>query len=35
MTWEEMFMPFFAVTVDKSVDPKKAVKYPRNIGNGA
>jgi hypothetical protein len=35
MTWEEMFTPFFAITVDKSVDPKKAVKSPRNIGNGA
>ena len=35
MTWEEMFTPFFAITVDKSVDPKKAVKSPRNTGNGA
>jgi hypothetical protein len=35
MTWEEMFTPFFAITVDKSVDPKKAVKSPRNIGSGA
>ena len=35
MTWEEMFTPFFAITVDKSVDPKKALKSPRNIGNGA
>jgi hypothetical protein len=35
MTWEEMFTPFFGITVDKSVDPKKAVKSPRNIGSGA
>jgi hypothetical protein len=35
MTWEEMFTPFFAITVDKSVDPKKAVKGPRAVGNGA
>jgi hypothetical protein len=36
MTWEEMFTPFFAITVDKSVDPKKAVKVPRGgVGNGA
>ena len=35
MTWEEMFTPFFAITVDKSVDSKKAVKSPRKIGSGA
>lgn len=35
MTWEEMFTPFFAITVDKSVDPKKAVKSPGRFGNGA
>src|ERR1051326_13361 len=36
MTWEEMFTPFFSITVDKSVDPKKAVKSPRGgVGNGA
>ena len=35
MTWEEMFTPFFAITVDKSVDPKKAVKSPGAFGNGA
>jgi len=35
MTWEEMFTPFFSITVDKSVDPKKAIKSPRNIDNGA
>ena len=35
MTWEEMFTPFFAITVDKSVDPRKAIKSPRNIDNGA
>ena len=26
MTWEEMFAPFFAITVDKSVDPVKAFR---------
>jgi hypothetical protein len=36
MTWEEMFTPFFSITVDKSVDPKKAIKGPRGgAGNGA
>ena len=35
MTWEEMFTPFFGITVDKSVDPKKAVKSPRGVGTGA
>jgi hypothetical protein len=36
MTWEEMFSPFFSITVDKSVDPKKAVKPPiGGVGNGA
>ena len=35
MTWEEMFTPFFAITVDKSVDPKKAMKSPGRAGNGA
>jgi len=35
MTWEEMFTPFFGITVHKSVDPKKSVKGPRNVGNGA
>ncbi len=34
MTWEEMFSPFFAVTVDKSVDPAKAIKAPRINGAG-
>jgi hypothetical protein len=28
MTWEEMFAPFFTITVDKSVDPAKALKTP-------
>jgi len=28
MTWEEMFAPFFAVTVDKAVNPAKAIKAP-------
>jgi hypothetical protein len=35
MTWEEMFSPFFAITVDKSVDPKKALKVPPTSGGGA
>jgi hypothetical protein len=35
MTWEEMFTPFFAITVDKSVDPKKAIKSPHGVGDGA
>jgi hypothetical protein len=35
MTWEEMFTPFFGVTVDPDVDPKKAVKSPRGVDNGA
>ena len=34
MTWEEMFSPFFAITVDKSVDPAKAVKAPRTAAGG-
>jgi hypothetical protein len=34
MTWEEMFSPFFAITVDKSVDPTKAIKAPRVTGAG-
>lgn len=35
MTWEKMFAPFFAITVDKSVDPKKVLKAPPGAGNGA
>jgi hypothetical protein len=34
MTWEEMFAPFFAVTVDKSVDPAKAFTIPFPGANG-
>jgi hypothetical protein len=34
MTWEEMFSPFFAVTVDKSVNPAKVIKAPRITGSG-
>jgi hypothetical protein len=34
MTWEEMFAPFFAITVDKSVDPAKAVRPPRSSFSG-
>jgi hypothetical protein len=35
MTWEEMFTPFFAITVDKSVDPAKALKIPFTGPGGA
>lgn len=28
MTWEEMFVPFFAIVVDKGVDPSKVVRAP-------
>jgi mono/diheme cytochrome c family protein len=28
MTWEEMFAPFFAITVDKKVNPAKAFTIP-------
>ena len=35
MTWEEMFAPFFAITVDKSVSPDKAVRTPFRGQNGA
>jgi len=34
MTWEEMFSPFFAITVDKGVDPAKALKTPLATGAG-
>jgi hypothetical protein len=34
MTWEEMFAPFFAITVDKSVDPAKALRAPRTSVSG-
>jgi hypothetical protein len=32
MTWEEMFAPFFAITVDKSADPKKIFLAPFSTG---
>jgi hypothetical protein len=32
MTWEEMFAPFFAITVDKSVNPAKALQIPFAVG---
>jgi len=35
MTWEEMFAPFFAITVDKSIDPAKALKIPFTGPGGA
>jgi hypothetical protein len=34
MTWEEMFTPFFAVTVDKTVNPKKVFTVPFPAANG-
>jgi hypothetical protein len=33
-TWEEMMSPFFAVTVDTSVDPKKVTNYRGKAGGG-
>ena len=32
MTWEEMFAPFFAITVDKDVNPAKALSIPFATG---
>ncbi|HUI78615.1 MAG TPA: hypothetical protein VLY24_11875 [Bryobacteraceae bacterium] len=32
MTWEEMFAPFFTITVDKDVDPAKALLAPFAVG---
>lgn len=32
MTWEEMFAPFFAIVVDKSVKPATALKIPFATG---
>jgi hypothetical protein len=32
MTWEEMFAPFFAILVDKSVNPANALKIPFAVG---
>jgi hypothetical protein len=32
MTWEEMFAPFFAITVDKNVNPAKALSIPFATG---
>jgi hypothetical protein len=34
MTWEEMMVGFFAVTVDKNVDPKKVLKQSAKFTNG-
>jgi len=34
MTWEEMMVGFFAVTVDKNVDPKKILKQSAKFTNG-
>jgi hypothetical protein len=35
MTWEEMMMPFFAVTVDKAVAPSKILKRAALVRDGA
>jgi hypothetical protein len=35
MTWEEMMAPFFAITVDKKVDPKKVLKQGTITSGGA
>jgi len=35
MTWEEMFAPFFAITVDKTVSPAKALKFNFRSAGGA
>lgn len=32
MTWEEMFAPFFAILVDKSVNPAQALRIPFATG---
>jgi hypothetical protein len=32
MTWEEMFAPFFTITVDKDVNPAKALRTPFAVG---
>jgi hypothetical protein len=32
MTWEEMFAPFFAILVDKSVNPARALRIPFATG---
>jgi hypothetical protein len=35
MTWEEMFAPFFAITVDKSANPRTVVRTPFRGQDGA
>ncbi len=35
MTWEEMFAPFFTITVDKTVSPAKALRAPFASSAGA
>jgi hypothetical protein len=32
MAWEEMFAPFFAITVDKGANPAKALEIPFAVG---
>jgi len=34
MSWEEIDTPFFAITVDKNVNPATAVKIPRGATGG-
>jgi hypothetical protein len=34
MTWEEMFTPFFAIVVDKGVDPSKVLRAPFGTAAG-
>jgi hypothetical protein len=35
MTWGEMDTPFFAITVDKNVNPATAVTVPRGATGAA
>jgi hypothetical protein len=35
MTWEEMFAPFFTITVDKTVNLAKVLKVPFATAGGA
>jgi hypothetical protein len=35
MTWEEMFAPFFAITVDKNINPARVLKVNFASAGGA
>ena len=35
MTWEEMFAPFFAITVDKNANPRRVFRTPYGNQGGA